>query len=481
MSLKPSQFDYEPVRPSKRTGKFKGSNASETDDVALTHEPEGRVVTNWATEENRFSQKTPPIISLRETSQVRWIGEHGHALSFTGLFLFTVVLYFRPYELTPALSWTSTSAYWIALATLVIFIPAQISLEGNVTARPREVSLLLLLTVAALLSIPLAVDPSEAWKTFNDSFVKVVVMFVVMVNVVRTRRRLKALVYLAIAVSLIVSVNAINDYRNGRLELRGVRIEGSLGGMFENPNDLATHLVIIIPLVFALIPLTRNVLLKILYATFAILIVSGVVVTFSRGGFLGLVAGLGFFTFKIFRRSRGVGLGLAAIALVAFLVLAPVGYGDRVATILSSGSDITGSSGAREQLLVRSALVTLRHPLVGVGMGNFHFHSIHEQVTHNSYTQVGSELGIPAMLLYTMFIFAPLRKLRQIEEETVESGDKTWFHWTSLGLQAGLVAYLVASFFGSFSYLWYLYYLVGYAVCLRRVYVSAVKTTIPWP
>lgn len=114
-------------------------------------------------------------------------------------------------------------------------------------------------------------------------------------------------------------------------------------------------------------------------------------------------------------------------------------------------------------------------------MGNFHFHSIHEQVTHNSYTQVGSELGIPAMLLYTMFIFAPLRKLRQIEEETVESGDKTWFHWTSLGLQAGLVAYLVASFFGSFSYLWYLYYLVGYAVCLRRVYVSAVKTTIPWP
>jgi hypothetical protein len=31
---------------------------------------------------------------------------------------------------------------------------------------------------------------------------------------------------------------------------------------------------------------------------------------------------------------------------------------------------------------------------------------------------------------------------------------------------------MVCSFFASVAYLWYVYYLVGYAVCLRRLYES---------
>jgi hypothetical protein len=39
-----------------------------------------------------------------------------------------------------------------------------------------------------------------------------------------------------------------------------------------------------------------------------------------------------------------------------------------------------------------------------------------------------------------------------------------------VGLQASLIGYMVSSFFASTAYLWYVYYLVGYAVCLRRMY-----------
>ena len=35
---------------------------------------------------------------------------------------------------------------------------------------------------------------------------------------------------------------------------------------------------------------------------------------------------------------------------------------------------------------------------------------------------------------------------------------------------------MVASFFASVAYLWYIYYLVAYAVCLRRIYDSAVES-----
>ena len=42
----------------------------------------------------------------------------------------------------------------------------------------------------------------------------------------------------------------------------------------------------------------------------------------------------------------------------------------------------------------------------------------------------------------------------------------------SVGLQAGLIAYMVSSFFLSVAYTWYVFYLVGYAICLRRLYES---------
>jgi hypothetical protein len=40
-------------------------------------------------------------------------------------------------------------------------------------------------------------------------------------------------------------------------------------------------------------------------------------------------------------------------------------------------------------------------------------------------------------------------------------------------MQASLVGYMVSSFFVSVAFYLYIYYLVGYAVCLRRLYVVA--------
>ena len=52
---------------------------------------------------------------------------------------------------------------------------------------------MLLLGLAALLSMPLAESPAEAWKTFSEMLLKTIVIFVVFVNVVRTELRLKLL------------------------------------------------------------------------------------------------------------------------------------------------------------------------------------------------------------------------------------------------------------------------------------------------
>ena len=103
----------------------------------------------------------------------------------------------------------------LALMTLRGFRSVPARARRNLTARPREVNLLLLLTVTALLSIPMAISPGEAWATFNDTYVKAVMMFIVMVNVVRTEWRLKGLIWLSLGVGCLLSLNAVDNYRAG--------------------------------------------------------------------------------------------------------------------------------------------------------------------------------------------------------------------------------------------------------------------------
>ena len=93
-------------------------------------------------------------------------------------------------------------------------------------------------------------------------------------------------------------------------------------------------------------------------------------------------------------------------------------------------------------------------------------------VTHNSYTQVAAEMGAAALVCYTMFVVTPFKKLGQIARETFEIRSNSRFYYLAVGLQASLLGYMACSFFASVAYLWYVYYLVGYAVCLRRLYES---------
>lgn len=402
-----------------------------------------------------------------------WSTRRAHALSFAGLFAFIAFVYFRPYE-TFSLPWLSDGAQILAILTLMAFIPAQLGAEGNLTARPREVNLALLLLACAVLSIPLAISPAEAFEHLQD-FAKVILIFVVMVNVVRTERRLRLLIVLALATSVVLSVAALNDYRAGRLAVGGVRVKGLIGGLFDNPNDLALHLVTMAPLAVCLMFGRRGPLKKVVYGLAALLAVAGVVVTFSRGGFLGLVVAAGVLGWKLARRNRPLVFVLGAFALAAFVLAAPSEYGGRLSSIF--GGDATGSSSARQELFWRSVIVALRYPAFGVGLGNFHFKSIHEQVSHNSYTQVAAEMGLAAMLVYCLFVFTPLRRLARIEREALSVRGRERFYYLAVGLQASLWGFAVSSFFASVAHLWYVYFLVGYAVCLRRLYAAEAGET----
>ena len=388
------------------------------------------------------------------------IARKGHFFSYIGLFFFTVIVYFRPYELIPALKGTATLAFWIAVATLIVFVPTQLGVEGRLVPRMREVHLVLLLAVFAILSVPFADDPNRAWLTCSD-YLKVVVMFVVMASVVRTPKRLGGLLFLVLAVSCYLGFDAIGKYRAGIFEYDGYRVAGGLGNLFQNPNDLALHLVTIFPIVVGLLLFTRKIVLKLFYIGCGILLLVTIVLTYSRGGFLGLVTAVGVLTWKLQQRNRKAVLAAVILFGAAFMFLAPSQYSQRISNL--AGDD---SAMARKDDLVRSTLVALRHPLFGIGMDNYVLRSNGNHATHNSYTQVASEMGIPAAIIYILFLVTALKRLKKTQLATVNSRKEQRWYYVAVGLQAALAAYMVSSFFASVSYLWYVYYLIGYAIAL---------------
>lgn len=461
-SLRPSRFagravvpsDYETVKPSK------GMPAASTYPRALeVPTPPTKRNSNVTSEDEQ--QAEPRLVGKLK---------RGHGLTFIGLCLFTVVLYTRPAEFYPS-PWTASIALIVALATLAVYLPTQLSLEGNLTARPTEVNLILLFLVTGVLSIPLAISPELAWSEFSGTFIRCVVMFIVIVNVLRTRAQLKGLILIALISAIWLSGQAINDFRLGLATVEGYRAGGRGNGIFGNTNDMALHIVTLFPIAVAMLFGSKNLFGKVFYAAVAVLMMAGIVLSYSRGAFLGLIVVLIFLATKLGHRHRvGIVLAIGAVAS-AVLLFSPDNYGGRLLSIFVPSLDQGGSASFRRGELLKSINVSLRRPLFGVGMGNYQtLVSFRNHVTHNAYTQVSVEMGMAALVCYTMFIVKPLRKLGQIARETFATRRNSQYYYLTVGLQGALLGYMTSSFFLSVAYLWYVYYLVGFAVCLRRLY-----------
>ena len=77
-------------------------------------------------------------------------------------------------------------------------------------------------------------------------------------------------------------------------------------------------------------------------------------------------------------------------------------------------------------LRTASTLTAVNHPLFGVGPGNFQVaqnwslhHAVDDpcglwHVTHNSYTELSCEMGIPGLMIYLIFLLQCWRVLSSI-------------------------------------------------------------------
>jgi O-antigen ligase len=395
-----------------------------------------------------------------------------HKAAFAGVFLFTLLLYVRPNDLFPFLG-TFPLAKIVAIGVLVIYVASKAGAGERLTHWTLELKMLLVIAALGVLLMPVSAAPMDGYNILTDQYIKTVLIFALMINLIDTRERVCALWKLVVACGAWLGIGAIRSYIRGEFTMKGLRIEGMVGGIFGNPNDLATALNVL--LAFAiLLTLVSKGGARLFYLACSVTMTVGILLTFSRGGFLGLLAQCLVLLWKLGRGQRLKTLGIAALVCVIFLGATPGGYGSRLSSIFNFEEDKTGSASERRELMELAAALAMRHPIVGVGMGNFHIYSIHEKEAHNAYLEIAAELGAPGLLAYLIVIFAPLLSIYRVERQTrrMRTKSEKEMYWMSASLQAAFVAYMVCSFFGSIQYVWYLYYTAAYAIALRQIHAA---------
>jgi hypothetical protein len=395
-----------------------------------------------------------------------------HSVAYAGLILFTVLLYLRPNDLLPIGTFPIVKI--MTIATLLIYFGERLVLGGPLSIMPRPFKYLLALGILVVVSIPFGLDPANSFTAFTDVFLKTLLIFLLMINVVTSFRRLRLMMEVTVVCGAFVAVITLVDFIQGKNLTEGFRATGGVGGIFENPNDLALAMNVLLPLAIGLVLGRPNPLAKLVYGGCAALLAVTSVVTYSRAGFITMVVAGGFLLVKVARRSP-VAWVFGALAICAIVVSSP----GRVFTLFQGvGGTLSAaeSATARWELVKRSIVVAGANPFrwtFGVGIDNFGIVSNHDQANHNAFLQVFNEAGLPAMICYCLFLFSVFRASGAMSKRYRKGRGHRQIWLMAITIQASLVAYVVGSVFASVAFLWYVYYPAAFAVSLQQIVARA--------
>jgi hypothetical protein len=384
------------------------------------------------------------------------------------LILFTVLLYARPNDLLPIGTFPIVKI--MTIATLVTFFVERLLLGGPLSVMPRPFKYLLALAGFVVVSMPFGLDPSASFDAFTDVFLKTLLVFLLMINVVTSFRRLRLMMEVTVLSGAFVALISLSDFLQGKNLVEEFRATGAVGGIFGNPNDLALALNVLLPLAIGLVLSRPNPFTKLVFGACAALLAVTSVVTYSRAGFLTMVVAGVFLLVKVARRSPAA-WAVGALAVAAIFVTSP----GRVFTLFEGSSGTLSaaeSATARWELVKRSIEVAGANPIrwmFGVGIGNFGIVSNHDQANHNSFLQVYNEVGFPAMICYCLFLFSVFRIMGVMSKRYRKAQGQRQVWLIMITIQTSLVAYAVGSIFASVAFLWYVYYPAAFAVGLQQI------------
>ena len=327
-----------------------------------------------------------------------------------------------------------------------------------------------LFTVWFIACVPFGLWPGNSVGVFTDNWYKAVLVYFLTAGLLTTLPQANRLYHsIAYAVGILSLLTLVKNTRDpgGRLMLDLTR--------YANANDLAWTLLVGLTFVgFLYLQGTR------VQKVIAVLLVPPILLTLSRtGSRSGSFGAAVLVVVLIIQAKRATRIRLMVATPIVFaviVILMPRDMLIRYTTFFGTYNMNTvwtdpaekrkmatiASSEARQQLLIDSIIVTMKHPLLGVGPGNFMVAQNDLaaargergiwHVPHNTYTQISSEMGVPGLIIYVVFLFNIFKVLNSIIRS--RSPDPTWqnLRQLALTLRASFIVFLLVAFFSSLAY-----------------------------
>jgi putative inorganic carbon (hco3(-)) transporter len=406
-----------------------------------------------------------------------------NTIAFRALVAFTVILLVSPQAWFPVLG-----ELRIAFVAATVAIGAHLldRIVRREAAPPfsAEIGIALMLVAWAVITVPVSYWAGGSVEVLTSQFLKAVAFFWLIGTLVTTERRVRTIGWALVLCAIPLAVTGLKNYLLGDLLSTGVpglkRIYGYMGGsgIVANPNDLALMLNLTIPIAAAMMIGSRHLAARAVAAFAMLLSIAGVIVTFSRAGFLTLAATAVMLLAVLIRRhSAGAATFLVAVALIA-PVLVPDGYLDRLSTITDIEADATGSAQGRWQDVVMAAGIVSQNPIIGAGIGNdmLALNEYRGRATfrsvHNAYLQYAVDLGLPGLLLFAWLYIKCFRDARRIERQARHDPTARSLGPIAAGVQVSLVSFFVAAMFHPIAYQFYFFMIGGLAVALKHTACS---------
>jgi len=400
-----------------------------------------------------------------------------------------VLLYLLVYHLNPEQQWWGESvrasgvrtSMTIAVATLIGLIGRrpQFVARAKQLLFPMPVVIVFVLLVAASLSWGHGYNERGAYQV--EKLIKILIFLMILIRCVRTPRHYQLVIW-----SWVVGVIYICYQAWGNV---GVHADGRLawglgGADFADSGDLAEHLIATLPMIGALLFMSRSIWSRGLLLCAGALTINTIIMTRTRSALLGLIA---MTLTAVVSLPRGYRMrGLAGIAVGALLAaqLTDPGWWRRMETISTQPHD---ASAIGRLAYWRAAVHMASDNPFGIGIGNFQT-AVREYIpsldrtrsAHNTYLECLAETGYLGLLMLMVIIAAMLARVSRICRDAGRGGpniDKNpaereiRFHlgWHAMALRAGLVGYLVCAVFQSRVGGEDFWILLALCVCLSNV------------
>jgi O-antigen ligase len=389
------------------------------------------------------------------------------SLAFAALVAFCALTYVAPAEWLPELA-PLRLALATSAAALLLLLLARVGRGQALSLDGWRGGALILFTALTLASSLWSLAP-EASRGLGLECVKYVGIYLTIVNLARTKRRLAILCGALVLASLVTSVGAIRWYLSGQELVEGYRARWV--GLYADPNRMAMTLGLVVPMGLAfLASKAQGWPMRALAAAAVAVAVAAIVLSYSRGGFAGLAVASAVWVMRERRLDRALVVALAGVALVA---LAPSAFWSRTQTVSTFKED--ASAMGRVHAWTVASRMNADRPLLGRGAATFRAawplyappEARKAYEAHNVFLQVLAELGWIGLFLFLGFVGSGLQgALRASRDADVG--------WLARALAAAAAGYLVCSvsagFLGGSAHF---YVLFGLAAAAHRLSMRA--------